>query len=113
MHETALAIGLVDLVAEASGRENAQRVSAIHLEIGALSCVELESLEQAIRAATIGGIAEDARLTISRPPGVARCMACGDEVPLLRRGDGCPHCQSHRLLVTGGDALRLLAIEVQ
>jgi hydrogenase nickel incorporation protein HypA/HybF len=112
MHEAALALSLIDLVEETAAREGAARVSRIHVELGALSCVEPEAFTQAVLAAAHGRRADGAALALDRPPGLARCMACGDDVTLLRRDDPCPNCASHRLLVTSGDQMRLTAIEV-
>jgi Zn finger protein HypA/HybF involved in hydrogenase expression len=33
-------------------------------------------------------------------------------VALARRGDGCPECGGHRLVVKAGDGMRLKAIEI-
>jgi hydrogenase nickel incorporation protein HypA/HybF len=112
MHETALALGLVDLVAQTAKRENAQRVRAVTVEIGALSHVEPEALIQAFVVAAKGGVAETAALEIERPPGEAQCMGCGQTVAGLSRGDACPMCGSYKLLVTGGDQMRLKSLEI-
>jgi hydrogenase nickel incorporation protein HypA/HybF len=112
MHETSLALSLIDLVEDVAIRERASAVRMIQVELGALSCVEPEAFLQAVQAACHGRVGEGARIVLDRPAGSARCLACGDDVTLLRREDPCPGCGSHRLLVTGGDQMRLTAIEV-
>lgn len=112
MHETALAISLIDLVEETARRENAARVNAIEVELGALSCVDPEAFRSAVEVAATGRVAQGARLTLLRPAGSARCMSCGGDVLLNRRDVPCPACGSSRLLVTSGDQMRLNAIEV-
>jgi hydrogenase nickel incorporation protein HypA/HybF len=112
MHETALALSLMKLVEEVARQERAVRVRAIEVELGALSCVEPEAFAQAVEAAALGHLAEGAKLVLDRPPGQARCMACGADVTLKARGEPCPHCGSHRLLVTAGEDMRLKAVEV-
>lgn len=112
MHETALALSLLDLIRETAARENAVRVVSATVEIGALSHVEPEALAQAFSAAALGGVAADAALEIVRPPGEASCLGCGQKVSLSSRADSCPLCGSHKLLVTGGDAMMLKHLEV-
>jgi hydrogenase nickel incorporation protein HypA/HybF len=112
MHEAALALGLIELAEDSARREKAHRIRALHVELGALSCVDPEAFAQAVDVAAMGTLAEGAQLRIDRPSGRAHCLACGDDVPLLRRDAGCPNCQSHRLLITDGEQMRLTALEV-
>lgn len=112
MHEAALALSLMELVEDVARREGAARVTAIQVELGALSCVEPEAFCHAVEAAALGRLAQGAALTLDRPPGAARCMACGEDVTLVKREAPCPACGSHRLLVTAGEQMRLTAIEV-
>jgi hydrogenase nickel incorporation protein HypA/HybF len=112
MHELALAESICDIVAETARQNGAQRVTAIMLEIGALSCVEPEALRFCLGAVTRGGVAENARLEIVATPGEAWCMPCATTVPLAALGEACPHCGSHQLAVSRGDAMRVREIEI-
>jgi hydrogenase nickel incorporation protein HypA/HybF len=112
MHEAALALGLIDLVDDEARRHHAKAVRVIQVELGALSCVDPDAFAQAVDIAGRGRSGDGARLELSRPPGTARCMACGADVTLTRRDAPCPDCASHRLLITSGDQMRLTAIEV-
>lgn len=112
MHETTLALSLVDLITETAAREGSQRVLRATVEIGALSHVEPEALAQAFSVAVINTVAADAALEIERPPGQASCLNCGESVSLAMRGDACPLCGSFKLLVTEGDGMRLKHLEI-
>jgi hydrogenase nickel incorporation protein HypA/HybF len=112
MHELALAESICDIVVDAARRNGASRVTAIRLEIGALSCVEPEALRFCIDAVTRGSVAEQARLEIVATPGAAWCMPCGASVPLVALGDACPRCGSYQLAVSRGDAMKVREIEV-
>jgi hydrogenase nickel incorporation protein HypA/HybF len=112
MHEASLALSLMDIVEEVAAKEDARRVRGIEIELGALSCVEPEAFLTAIESAAAGRIGEGADVRLIRPAGQAHCMGCGDDVTLDQRGAPCPHCGSYSLLVTGGDGMRLVAIEV-
>jgi hydrogenase nickel incorporation protein HypA/HybF len=111
MHEAALALSLEALVRDTLKGAGAARAASLQVEIGALSHVEPMALAQAFEIAAKGGPADGARVEISRPPGAAVCMACGATSIIRARGDGCAVCGSHKLLVTGGDEMRLKSVE--
>ncbi len=112
MHEMALAKGVVETVQAAAIKEAFSRVKRIVLEVGALSCVDPHALEFGFEAAARGTMADGAELEIRTPPGAARCFGCDRDVIIIRRGDGCPHCGSYQLIVTGGEELRVKEMEV-
>ena len=112
MHETALAQGVADILAEEARKAGARAVRKVRLTLGALSHVDADALAFSLDVATRGGPAEGAELRIDRPSGEAFCMGCGDTVPILRRGDPCPVCGGSQLLVTGGDQLQVTELEV-
>jgi hydrogenase nickel incorporation protein HypA/HybF len=112
MHEMSLAQSIVEIVERTAAANGGGRVSAVRLEIGALSHVEVEALRFCFDAVTRGGAAEGARLELDSPPGQAWCMPCGATVLLARLGDACPHCGSHQLQVTQGEEMRVKDIEL-
>jgi hydrogenase nickel incorporation protein HypA/HybF len=112
MHEMAIAESMMEIVEAAARRNAAARVSAIRLELGALSAIEQHALTFCFDAVSRGSLAEGARLEIVTLPGEAWCMPCGERVGLQRRGDPCPQCGSHQLEVLGGDAMRVKEIEI-
>jgi len=112
MHEMALAEGMLQIVEEAARNNGARRVSAVWLEIGALSHVAPEALRFCFDAVTRGSLAESARLEIVTTPGLAWCMPCSDTVPLDRLGEPCPRCGSYQVTVAQGDAMRVKEIQI-
>ncbi len=113
MHEMALAQSIV-ATAEAEAAAGAfDRVEKIFLEIGALSCVDPHALAFGFDAAARGTLAEGAKLEFATPPGTARCFACERDVEVAERGGACPHCGSSRLVVTGGEEMKIKAMEVR
>lgn len=107
-----LCAGVIDIIESEAARQGFARVTAIRLEIGALSHVDPEAMAFAFDAALPGTIAEGARLDIERPPGVAWCMDCEAPTALSARYDPCPNCGGHKLHVTGGDEMRIKDLEV-
>lgn len=112
MHEMALAESMLEIVEETARRNGAARVTAVRLELGALSHVAPDALRFCFDAVTRGGVADGARLEIVATAGQAWCMPCGESVPLAQRGEPCPRCGSYQLNVTQGEAMRLKDIEI-
>lgn len=112
MHEMALAESMLQLVEDTARRNGARRVTAVRLELGALSHVERDALCFCFDAATRGGVAEGAALEIDATPGAAWCMPCGAQVPLARLGDSCPRCGGWQLTVVQGEEMRVKEIEI-
>ena len=112
MHEMSLAQGVIDAIDAYAKRDPFERVSRVVLEVGALSCVDPRALEVSFDAGSRATRAEGAALEIRTPPGRASCFGCGKTVEIARRGDPCPQCGSHQLVVQGGEELKIKELEV-
>jgi hydrogenase nickel incorporation protein HypA/HybF len=112
MHEVSLANALVELVREQAVAAKASRVTRLVLEIGALSHVDAHALRFAVDVAARGGPAEGAAIDILEPQGTAYCLDCETSVAIAARGASCPCCGGAKLLVQGGDEMRLKEMEV-
>jgi hydrogenase nickel incorporation protein HypA/HybF len=112
VHETSLAQGIAEIVADEARRAGARRVRTVTLSLGALSHVDPRALAFCFDVAVRGGPAEGAQLSIRRPPGTAWCMGCASDVEIGARGDACPACGGNQLLVTGGEDMRVDELEV-
>lgn len=112
MHELALSRDLVELIDQETVARGAERVVHVVLEIGILSHVDPHAMSFGFEAATKGSRADGATLEITTPPGEAWCMDCAETVSITRRGDGCPLCGGHKLMVTGGEEMRLKEMEI-
>ncbi len=112
MHELALAQSVVRIVEQETAQRQVNAVTAVVLEVGALSCVDPHALDFSFSAATDGTIAAGAKLKIRRTAGAAHCFDCDEDVKVMSRADACPNCGSHKLMVTGGDELNVKAVEV-
>ncbi len=112
MHEVAIAGALIDLVRDEAAAARASRVTRLVIEIGALSHVDVHALRFAVDAAARGGLAEGAALDILEPPATAYCLDCETSVTISARGAACPCCDGAKLIVQGGDEMRLKEMEV-
>lgn len=112
MHEMALAQGVIDVIKAQAETHAFSRVKRVVLEVGALSCVDPHALEFCFDAVSRDTIAGGAQVEIRTPPGSAHCFGCAKDIVIARRGDGCPECGSHRLIVTGGEDMKVKEMEV-
>jgi hydrogenase nickel incorporation protein HypA/HybF len=113
MHELPITQGILDVVLATAAQAGVPRVLAVDLVIGTLSGIVDDSVQFYFDILSQGTVAEGAALRIRHEPGEALCLACGHRfhvspplVPL------CPQCDSSRLQVQGGRAMRVESIEV-
>lgn len=112
MHELSLAGGILQLVEDTAAREAFTRVLQLRLEVGKLAAVEVHALRFALESLAPGTVLEGAEVVVDEPPGQAWCMGCSQTVEIAARGDPCPSCGGHWLTPQGGDALRVVDIQV-
>jgi hydrogenase nickel incorporation protein HypA/HybF len=112
MHEVALAEAIVEIVAERARQAPFSRARTVQVELGEISNVMPEALIQGFGSASLGTAAEGAKLILIRSPGKAWCMDCSAEVRVHSRITGCPACGGAKLIITGGDEMRVAELEV-
>jgi hydrogenase nickel incorporation protein HypA/HybF len=113
MHEMALSQSVADIVLRHAEAHGAERVRAVRLELGALSCAEPDALAFCFEAVTRGTLAEGAALEIAVVPGRAWCWDCDGAVELTDRAAGCPACGGFRLRVETGEDMRVKDLEIE
>ncbi len=114
MHELSVAHHLVEIAEETARRAGAVRVTALHLRIGALSCVQREALEFCFDLATQGTMLHGAKLHITEVPVEVYCSACDRILPLpsIQRFR-CPRCGVPTGDIRRGRELELDRIEIE
>ena len=113
MHELSLAQNIMDIVEEQCRQHNAKKVTALWLELGALSCVEQSALEFCFEMVTKGTAAENCTLHFIPIPATAYCWHCQKMVEVQINHNACPECGSIHLQHQSGDELRIKEIEVE
>ena len=103
---------MVDLAVAAARKDGAGKIESIELEVGLLAGVMAEALILGFETACRGTLAEGARVELFPVPGRGCCRSCGGVFPLESFLVKCPRCASPGLEVSGGDTLRIKAIEV-
>lgn len=112
MHEMSLCENIIELIRESAQRESFTVVNAVHLEIGELVGVELESMHFGFDVVAKGTLAENASLHIVSVIGTAVCESCRQQVVIHERFSPCPACGGFQLKILGGDELLIKNLEV-
>ncbi len=112
MHEVSLCEHLLQIMEEQAVAQQFQRVTAVWLELGPLSCVEPEALRFSFEAVTHHTLADAAILKITVTSASAHCPHCQQTVAIQQRYDPCPRCGHYPLTVRSGDELRIKQLEV-
>lgn len=109
MHELSLAMEIV-LTLEAQA-DQLERITAITLEIGSLSCVDPQALCTALATALKGTLADGAAIHLTHQAALAHCQACGHEWSPPDRLEPCPRCGSFDKKWLAGQDMKIRAIE--
>ena len=112
MHELSIALGIVKIAEDERKKANAKQVDRIELEIGALSGIELDSLDFVWPMAVKDTALEKAKYEVDFINGKAECLECGQAYPIENLFDNCPTCSGYFKDVIAGKELRVKALEV-
>ncbi len=112
MHEMSLALEIRSICERELAKLPETRVTAVGVEVGAFSGVELESLRfclEVVMSERFDGV----RCEVVREPGVAACPACGVQFEVVRAPFECRACGALARGISGGGGLQLSYLEVE
>jgi hydrogenase nickel incorporation protein HypA/HybF len=112
MHEMSLALEIRSICERELAGLPETRVTAVGVEVGAFSGVEVDSLQFCLEVVMADKF-DGARCEIVREPGVAACLACNHEFQVTQAPFECPSCGSLARGVSGGQGLQLSYLEVE
>jgi hydrogenase nickel incorporation protein HypA/HybF len=113
VHELSLVASMFETLLDQARVHNAKRITGVKIQVGALAGVVPELLETAFDSYKKGTIAQDAVLTMDKPPFTIRCRACGNETVRSDFVMACTSCASTDLEITHGMELILERIEME
>ena len=102
MHEMTLAIQAIRNVLEFAEENEIDEIDTVVLEIGELSLVVPEYMEEAWNAACKHTMLENSRLQIDVTPGNGICGDCGRVYNIIANRGVCPGCGSRDKEVLSG-----------
>lgn len=112
MHETSIALAVVDQIAERARRDGHTAVHSVALRVGSLAGVVPEALEFCFTQACEGTVAQGAALSIESVPAEACCSACSGSWPVGMPPDlVCPVCGQAAAHLRTGRELEIAAVQ--
>jgi len=114
MHETALALSILDIIVAKCSEAGGQRVDSVRLRIGKAAGVLPDALQFAFDAAKATTVAEQASLAIEHVPVGGTCNDCKKpfSVPDVQYVFTCPHCGSRSFEITNGREMEIVDMEI-
>ncbi len=114
MHETALALSVLDIVVERCREAGGRTVDAVRVRIGKAAGVMPEALIFAFDAAKADTVAEHAQLVIEPVPVGGVCNACGKEFSVddVQFVFACPLCGSTSFEIKSGREMEIVDMEI-
>ena len=112
MHELSLAESIIEAIEEKSIVLKFSLVSDITLTIGALSCVEPDSLTWYLAEISENTPLANANIHVTKTPGKMHCNRCQQNFDSDELYCCCPHCNSTDKRIISGDEMVISHIEV-
>jgi hydrogenase nickel incorporation protein HypA/HybF len=115
MHELPVINSILSIVLKHAAANQVQKVVAVHLQVGVLSDLEDEWMQQYFDHLSKGGLAEGAKLVIERIPARMRCTDCGFTYEIdVRQGKkaACTECGGEKGTLVSGREYFIKNMEV-
>ncbi|MBY9020580.1 MAG: hydrogenase maturation nickel metallochaperone HypA [Candidatus Lokiarchaeota archaeon] len=121
MHEFSFAYNIFKVAEATAVKNNAKKITEVHLEIGQLTLIVPELLKRSFEMATSGSMAEGAELVIDMTPGKIKCRDCGKESSVTLDEEShltglqlfqCKHCQSKDTEIIDGKKANIKNIKI-
>ena len=114
MHETALAISILDIVVEKCREAGGSTVDSVRVRIGKAAGVLPDALQFAFDAVKATTVAEKAQLVIEHVPVGGVCLDCRKEFTVEDElyVFSCPLCGSKTFEITSGREMEIVDMEI-
>jgi len=113
MHELSVAQSILDSALRHAEERGFQRILSVHLKIGRLSGIEVESLRFCFEVLSAETMARSADLTVDLLPIRGKCRQCGREFNLEEVDFVCPGCHNRDIEVVSGTEMLMDKMEVE
>lgn len=113
MHELSVAQNIIEIVTEFAKKNNADRVTEVTLDIGAVFGIIPENLEFAWDISVKNTIIEGAKLKINFIKAKALCLDCKKEFDMVDIYTMCEFCGSLKFDIIQGKELKVKSIIIE
>ncbi|MGB9598932.1 MAG: hydrogenase maturation nickel metallochaperone HypA [Myxococcota bacterium] len=111
MHEFSVAQNIIESIKDAIGEKMLSKVKAIHMEIGRLSGISIESLEFSIQV-LLNKKGENI-LNVKEIEPLVECINCKERYSPEDMIWVCPNCNEMRAEMIRGNEIKIINVEVQ
>ena len=112
MHELGIVFYIIDDVKEVAAANAVTSVRRVTLDVGEVSGVVPELLQDAWRwACAREELMDGCELEVVEQQAVTLCESCGQEYPTVEHGKVCPRCGSERTYLKSGREVMIREIE--
>lgn len=113
MHELGIVFHIIRSVEEVGRANQVRHIRAVALELGEVSGVVEEYLQDCWKwAAARSAMLDGAQLKVRTIPARTVCEACGEVYPTVQYGRQCPACKSKQTHLVQGNEMMIQEIEV-
>lgn len=112
MHEIGIVRSMCKTVLDYAAEQNVQSISEIVCEVGELSLVIPEYVEQLYPVVTADTALKDTKLILVPVPGLAECDDCDEIFNVIENKGYCPNCGSFDKTVLSGTEFSIKEIHV-
>lgn len=112
MHEVSIAVNILEIVEAELIKNNGHKVNRLHLEVGAISGVVVESLQFALDASRPDGVIKETDIVIDEIAAIVKCRSCGHKFEADDYYVVCPKCQDMQLDFLSGRDLKIKSISI-
>lgn len=112
MHEIGIVRSMCKTVLDYAKANNVQRISEIVCEVGELSLVIPEYVEELYPAVAAETALKDTKLILEIVPGMAECDECDEIFNVVENEGYCPNCGSFEKTVLTGKDFNIKEIHV-
>lgn len=102
MHELGILSSMLSTLDNIMVEEKLTRIEKVVLQVGEISGIVPQFIEECFPAAIYKTKYEDLKLEMEIIPGIARCNECGEEFNAYQHDLKCPKCGGQRLTPLSG-----------
>ena len=112
MHEMSVAINILEIAEKEMQKAKAKRIEEIHLAVGKLSGIVIESLQFSLDVLKKNSILANAEITFEEIDAKMRCLHCQHEFEASDFYVTCPECGEFGHSILSGKELLIKSIAV-
>lgn len=113
MHEMAIVQSMIEIVEQEMAQHHANKLKAIHLAVGRMTCVVPEQMRLCFEILTDNKPLAGTELVINTIPLTYQCWECNRNFTSEGITSKCLYCKGENLELTAGRELQIESLEVE